>query len=161
MRGVLLTTIFLCYNAFYTLNMKKILTALLLVSSLTSFSQSEIIIGQYFLKLGNEKHQIEYRLNLKADGTFEFHSYINNQNGIPPIVHKYGKGTWILDDKVVSFLTNKEKDLNEKYTLDFSGSKARFVTKPLRDKTDRVVRTRLKFFESKIFWIEGLDIFKT
>ena len=141
--------------------MKKILSAIFLVSTLTSFSQSDKIIGEYFLELGNEKHQIEYRLNLNSDGTFGFHSYTNNQNGIPPIVHTYGKGTWNVDGKVVSFITNKEKDLDEKHTLDFNGSKARFVTKPSRDKTDRIIKTKLKFFESEIFWIKGLDIFKT
>ncbi|MBQ4915603.1 hypothetical protein J8L85_14200 [Maribacter sp. MMG018] len=141
--------------------MKTILTTLFLISTLTSFSQSDKIIGEYFLELGNGKHQIEYRLNIYSDGTFVFHSYTNNQNGIPPIVHKYGKGTWKLNGEVVSFFTSKENDLDEKYTLNFSDSKARFVTKPSRDKTDRIIKTRLKFFESEIFWIKGLDIFKT
>jgi len=66
-----------------------------------------------------------------------------------------------VDGKVVSFITNEEKDFDEKYTLDFNASKARFITKPSRDKTDRIIKTRLKFYESEIFWIEGLDIFKT
>ncbi|MFS4493881.1 hypothetical protein [Maribacter sp. 2308TA10-17] len=141
--------------------MKRIFIVTFLVSTLASFSQSDKIIGEYFLELGNEKHQIEYRLNLHSDGTFEFHSYVNSKKTMPPIVHKYGKGTWNLDDKVVTFVTSKERDLDEKHTLDFSGSKARFITKPSRDKTKRVIKTRLKFFESEIFWIDGLEIFKT
>ena len=143
------------------MKVKRILTAIFLVSTLISFSQSDNIIGEYFLELGNEKHQVEYRLNLNSDGTFEFHFYTSNQNGIPPVIHKYGKGTWNINDKVVSFFTNKEKDLDEKHTLDFSGSKARFVTESPRDKTDRIIKTRLRIFDSEIFWIKGLDIFKT
>ncbi len=141
--------------------MKRILTAIFLISTLTLCAQTDKIVGEYFLELGNEKHHIEYRLNINSDGTFYFHSYTNSQKGIPPIVHKYGKGTWSADGKIVSFVTNKEKDLDEKHTLDFSASKARFITKPLRDKTDRIIKTRLKFYESEIFWIEGLDIFKS
>lgn len=141
--------------------MKRILTTIFLVSALTTFSQVNKIMGEYLFEFKNEKHQIEYKLTLNLDGTFKFHSYTNHQNGIPSIVHKYGKGTYTLDGKVVSFITNKENDLDEKHTLDFSGSRARFITKPSRDQTDRIIKTRLKFFESEIFWIEGLDIFKT
>ena len=141
--------------------MKRFLTAICLISALTLCSQTDKIIGEYFIELGNEKHKIEYRLNLNSDGSFNFHSYTNNQNGVPQIVHKYGKGTWSVDGKVVSFVTDKDKYLDEKYTLDFSASKARFITKPSRDKTDRIIKTRLKFYESEIFWIKGLDIFKT
>ena len=149
-----------CCTAFKFIKMKRIFIAIFLIGTMTSFSQSEKIFGNYFLMLGNEKHQIEYKLNLNSDGSFVFHSYTNNQNGIPPITDKYGKGMWILDGKVISFITDKEKDLDEKHTMDFSNSKARFITKPSRDKTDRMIKDRLKFFKSEIFWIEGLDIFK-
>lgn len=99
-------------------------------------------------------------MNLNQYGTFTFHFYSNIKAGIPQIVHKYGKGTWSVDGKVVSFNTDNEKDIDEKHTLDFSDSKARFITKPSRDKTDRIIKTRLQFFESKIFWIERMKIFK-
>jgi hypothetical protein len=119
------------------------------------------LAGAYFFQAGNkEKHLIEYKLTLNQDGTFFFHSYINHTFGIPWEENTYGKGNWSTDGKVVSFFTDKEKDLDEKHTLDFSNSKAHFVTKPARDKTDRVIKTKLTFFKSEIFWIEGLDIFK-
>ncbi len=146
---------------FDSVAMKRFLITIFLISTFTLYSQADKITGKYFLELGNEKHQIEYRLNINSDGTFDFHSYSNNKNGIPPIVHKYGKGTWSADGKVVSFLTNNEKDLDDKHTLNFSASKARFITKPSRNKTDRIIKTRLKFYESEILWIKGLDIFKT
>ena len=143
------------------MGMKNIITLLFVLSCLTAFSQSNTISGEYYLQIGTEeKHLIEYRLILHQDGTFIFHSYRNHKNGIPWEENKYGKGNWSADGKVVSFFTDKEKDLDEKHTLDFSNSKARFVTKPSRDKTDRVIKTRLLFFQSEIFWIEGLNIFK-
>ncbi len=141
--------------------MKLRMTILLLICNWTLFSQSDNLVGDYYLQAGNkEKHLIEYKLTLNHDGTFFFHSYRDHKNGIPWEENKYGKGNWSADGKVVSFFTDKEKDLDEKHTLDFSNSKARFVTKPSRDKTDRVIKTRLLFFESEIFWIEGLNIFK-
>ena len=127
---------------------------------MTVFSQTEEIVGNYFRKLGNEQHQIEYRLTLNSDGTFQFHSYTNHEKGNPPIVNQYGKGNWIADGKVFSFFTDKNLDLDDNNTLDFNHTKARFITKSARDKTDQIVETRLKFFESKIFWIKGLEIFK-
>ncbi|MEY8022178.1 hypothetical protein AB8P51_15195 [Muriicola sp. SD30] len=141
--------------------MKVITSILLLLSSITLFSQTENIIGEYFFHAGEKgKHMIEYTLTLNQDGTFIFHSHRNHKNGIPWEENKYGKGSWSLDGKVVSFVTNEQRDLDEKHTLDFSNSKARFITKPLKDKTDRVIKTRLQFFESEISWIERLEILK-
>ena len=141
--------------------MKSSIIIVFLLFCFTSFSQSEELFGEYYLQAGNEKvHLIEYTLTMNSDGTFFFHSYNYHKKGIPWQAHKYGKGKWSLDGKVVSFFTHKERDLDEKYTLDFSNSKARFITKPLRDKTDRVVQTRLQFIESEISWIERLKILK-
>ncbi len=140
--------------------MKKKFTIIFLISTLISFSQSDKISGEYFLNFGDEEHLVERKLNLNTDGTFTFHNYSNVKAGIPQIVHKYGKGTWITDGKVISFYTDNKKDVDEKYTLDFSDSRARFITKPSRDKTDRIIKTRLQFFESKIFWIKRMEIFK-
>jgi hypothetical protein len=141
--------------------MKLIISTLLLISHLTLFSQSNNFDGDYYRALGKEGvHFIEYKLTLNQDGTFIFHSYSNNKQRIPPEVNKYGTGKWIAKGKVITFLSNKQKDFDEKYTLDFNNSKARFVTKHPRDKTDRIIKTKLQFFESEIFWIETIDIFK-
>ncbi|WP_375325363.1 hypothetical protein [Flagellimonas sp. GZD32] len=140
--------------------MKKIFFAIFFISGLTVFAQSDKVVGDYFVDFGNEQHQIEYRLTLNLDGTFLFHSFNNNKKGNPPIVNTYGKGTWSLDEKVVSFLTDENLDLDKNQSLDFNGTKARFISKPERDKTDRVIKTRLQFFDSKIFWVKGLEIFK-
>ncbi len=141
--------------------MKVITSILLLLASITLFSQTDNVVGEYFRSTGNTgDHLIEYKLTLREDGTFHFHSYENHQRGISWKRNKYGKGNWRMDGKIVSFITDKEKDIDEKYTLDFSNSKARFITKPERDKTDRKIETKLQFFESEIFWIERLKILK-
>ncbi len=52
--------------------------------------------------------------------------YKNNSGIITkPKVNKYGKGNWNEDGKVISFFSDKEKDFDEKYTLDSSNSRAR------------------------------------
>ena len=141
--------------------MKLTITALLLIFNLTLFAQSKQIVGDYTRSLGEEgKHIIEYKLNLNEDGTFEFHSYSKIQGGTPPEVNKYGKGKWSVKNNVVTFSSNKKEDLNSKYTLDFSNSTARFITKNPRDKTDQIIKTRLTFLDSKMFWLKGIDIFK-
>ncbi len=141
--------------------MKLRTTLFLLICSLPLFSQSDSPAGDYYLQIGDKAiHWIEYKLTLNQDGTFLFHSYTNHKNGIPWEENKYGKGNWSADGTVVSFFTDKEKDLDQQDVLDFRNSKAHYITKPARDKTDRVIKSRLTFFKSGIFWIKGLDIFK-
>lgn len=141
--------------------MKIIITTLLLFTNLTLFAQSNNFTGDYMRSLGEEgKHVIEYKLTLNQDGTFLFHSYSKIQGGIPPEVNKYGKGKWSSKDNIITFSANKQEDFNDQYTLDFNKTTARFVTKNVRDKSDRVVKTRLTFVETEIRWLERLDIFK-
>jgi hypothetical protein len=141
--------------------MKLLLTTLLLIFSVTVFAQSTGFTGDYnrtITTTGND--MFDYKLTLNPDGTFLFHYYSKIKNGIPPEVNKYGKGKWSTKDNVITFSSNKQEDFDEKYTLDFNNSKARFITKNPRDKSDRIVKTKLAFVESEISWIQRLDIFK-
>ncbi len=141
--------------------MRLFFFTLILITNLNLFSQSNSFDGDYYRSLGKKgTHFIEYKLTLNQDGTFIFHSYSNNKQGVPPEGNKYGKGNWVAQGNVVTFSSNKQKDFDEKYTLDFNNSKARFVTKHPRDKTDRMIKTKLQFFQSEIFWIETIDMFK-
>ena len=141
--------------------MKLIITTLLLIFNLTLFAQSNQFAGDYTRSLSDEgKHIIEYKLTLNQDGTFVFHSYTKIQGGIPPEVNKYGQGKWTSKDNLITFSSNKKEDFDEKYTLDFNKCTARFVTKNPRDKSDKIVKTRLTFLESGISWLQRLDIFK-
>lgn len=140
--------------------MKLIITALLLILKLNLFAQSNQFAGDYTRSLSSENHKIEYKLTLNPDGTFEFHSYSNIQGGTPQESNKYGKGKWSEKDNLISFSSDKKTDLDQKYTLDFSHSTARFVTKNPRDKSDKIVKTKLQFLESEILWMRRIDIFK-
>ena len=142
--------------------MKQITTILFLIFNLTLFAQSNQFTGEYQRTLSDTetKSVIEYKLTLNQDGTFVFHSYSNIKGGVPPEANKYGKGKWTSKDNLISFSANKQEDFDEKYTLDFNKSIARFVTKNPRDKSDKIVKTRLTFLESGIFWMERLDVFK-
>lgn len=141
--------------------MRVLLTFLILVSSLTTFAQTNKVIGDYKLAIETtDNNAFEYQLTLSQDGTFSFHYYSKIKNGTPPEVNKYGKGKWTVENNLISFFADKQKDIDEKNTLDFSNSKARFITKSPRDKTDQIIKTRLQFLKSEIFWMARIEIFK-
>ena len=142
--------------------MKVIFTILILVSSLTSFSQTDKVIGDYKLAIEttDKNNAFEYQLTLSQDGTFSFHYNSKMKQGTPTEVNKYGKGKWTVENNVISFFSDKQKDIDEKNTLDFTNSKARFITKSPRDKTDQIIKTRLQFLKSEIFWMARIEIFK-
>lgn len=141
--------------------MKLILAILIFIFNHTLSAQSNQIVGDYTRSLSEEgKHIIEYKLTLNQDGTFVFHSYSKLQGGTPPEVNQYGKGKWSTKDNLITFSSDKKEDFDEKYTLDFNNSKARFVTKNPRDKSDKIVKTKLQFLESGIHWMQKIDIFK-
>lgn len=141
--------------------MKLLLTTLLVLFNLTTFAQSNGFAGDYNRTLNTtENDMFDYKLTLNQDGTFLFHYYSKIKNGIPTEVNKYGKGKWTAKDNVITFSSNKQEDFDKKYTLDFNTSKARFVTKNPRDKSDRIIKTKLTFVESEIPWMQRIDIFK-
>ena len=141
--------------------MKILITTFLLIFNLTLFAQSNNFAGDYARSLSEGgKYIIEYKLTLNQDGTFVFHSYSKMQGGRPPEVNKYGKGKWSAKDNMITFSTNKQEDFDEKYTLDFNNSAARFVTKNPRDKSDKIVKTRLAFVASEIPSMQRIDVFK-
>lgn len=141
--------------------MKTLFTFLILMASLTSFAQSGTITGDYALSLpSNQGDLIEYKLTLKEDGSFEFHYYLNIKQRIPSTINQYGKGTWKVKDNVVSFLSDKQNDFDEKHTLDFTATKARFLTKSPRDTSDKLVKTQLRFLKSEIPFMERVDLLK-
>jgi hypothetical protein len=141
--------------------MKLLITTLLLISNFALFAQSNQFSGEYTRSLSEEgKHIIEYKLTLNQDGTFLFHSYTKMQGGRPSEVNKYGKGKWVAKDNMITFSSDKKEDFDTKYTLDFNNSTARFITKSPRDKSDKIVKTKLQFLESEIGWMKRIDIFK-
>jgi hypothetical protein len=132
--------------------MKVLFMILILVSGLTSVEQTDKVIGDYKLSIETtDNNAFEYQLSLSQDGTFSFHYYSKMKHGTPPEVNKYGKGKWTVENDLISFFSDKQKDIDKKNTLDFTNSKARFITKSPRDKTDQIIKTRLQFLKSEIF----------
>ena len=141
-------------------NMKKLIfIACILAYSKAIFSQSESIQGTYQLEHKGSNADLKRTLILNADGTFLFHNYENHDGGIPPEKNSFGKGTWTSENKVIYFY-NSSSDIDQKHTLNFNNSKARFNSKSPRDKSNRAVITSIRFFESDIFWIKGMTLIK-
>ena len=141
--------------------MKNIFTFLILLINLTLSAQKDKVIGEYKLTLETKTDDIfKYELTLNSDGTFAFHYYSNIKFGIPPEKNYFGKGHWTIENDIVSFISDKKNDVDEKYTLDFSDSKARFITKSPRDKSDRIIKTKLQFLKSEIPWMSRIEILK-
>ncbi len=139
--------------------MKHILSFLILIFSLSLCAQSKEHVGEYRSKHVGENHLMENNLTLNQNGTFLFHHYDRISNGIPPERNFYGKGTWISKDKLIFFSADKN-DVNESHVLDFNNSKARFISKLPRDKSAKVVKTAIRFYESDIFWMTGITLIK-
>ncbi|WP_425076509.1 hypothetical protein [Psychroserpens sp. S379A] len=137
--------------------MKYLFCLTLLLSGVITNAQD--IAGTYQLHSSSSDHELKRTLTLNADGTFEYYNFRWLKSGIPPETHTYGKGTWTQNKKIIVFST-EASDLDDKFTLDFNGTKARFISKSPRDKSDRVIETSIRFYESEIFWIKGMTVVK-
>jgi hypothetical protein len=141
--------------------MNKIIFIFLVAITSSVYSQTKEYTGIYKRHFDiNGEGTIEYLLDLKPDGTFTFHNYrkISAKN---PEENQYGKGTWKIEkDNVLYFYTNKENDLDKKHTLNFTNTKARYITKSPRDTSTKEVKNHLRFYESEIPWIKGNKLFR-
>ena len=135
--------------------MKKLFLLLFVTLNFGGNAQTETYAGIYTFYVKALKGEIiDYQLQLNYDNTFLFKSYINNNTNE---YYKNGKGTWKVENKIIKFTTEKT-DLDEKHTLNFSGSTARLIKKSPRDTSEKVVPTSLQFYKSEIFWIANLKL---
>lgn len=102
---------------------------------------------------------IKWTLSLNTDGTFLYHFLRDISREANPEENLYGKGTWAANGKIVAFRA-KPSNFDQEFTVNLNNSKARYITKSARDKSDKVVKTALRFYESETFNIEGLQLFK-
>lgn len=122
--------------------------------SLTAQTTVDEVSGVYEMRIDATNALIIDTLTLNSDGTFVFHEYDKHEKGIPPERNKYGKGKWKLEKNIILMSTDKN-DLDTKHTLNFNNSKARYISKSPRDKSDREISTSIKFYDSEIFWMKG------
>lgn len=139
--------------------MKQFLIIIFFSLSINSAAQSDPIFGSYEKKFEATNNLIIYKLTLNADGTFTFHSYSYIDQKIEPKDENlYAKGTWKSEKNLIIF-SSGSNDFDEKHTLDFNNTKARFITKSPRDKSDREIKTSLLFYESDS-WLTGNTLVK-
>lgn len=140
--------------------MKQLLLLLFASINLGIKTQNNEYVGTYEYYFNNAKEDlIQYELQLNVDQIFTFHFYRNIVCSICKEENSYGKGTWKVENKIVYFTTDTT-DLDEKNTLNFTGTTARLIQKSPRDQSVKEVPTALQFYKSKIFWIENLKILK-
>ena len=141
--------------------MKQILLLITISTSITVTAQWEIFTGEY-----NKRYElkdggiIEYRLSLHPDGTFSFHNYRKLTCSMCAEENQYGKGTWTAKKNDIYFFTNKERDVDDIHTLDFTNTKARSNRKSPRNKSSKVNQESIRFYSSEIPWLKGWELFR-
>ena len=139
--------------------MKSLVLLIFTALCLNPSAQTEDYTGTYVLHIdGKDGSILDYSLHLNTDNTFQFSSFqklidIRGEHD----KYNFGKGTWRVENKIIKFSTEKT-DLDEKHTLNFSGSTARLIKKSPRDASEKVVPTSLQFYKSEIFWIANLKL---
>ncbi len=146
--------------------MKNSILLGLLFTSIYAFSQ----VGTYIHHpKNNDGTVIKWTLNLNADGTFQYH-FLRDLSAVSKVNNEENfrcDGTWKLEGKSIIFSSEEVEIVNtnkeghqHKSTLNFNGTKARYITKSPRDTSNRIIKTALLFYESETFHIEGLKLFK-
>ncbi len=137
--------------------MKQFSFSLLVCFVLFANAQNHNLIGESSLKSDLPEGMLKYELKLNSDGSFVFSYYDKIYKRIQKERIQYARGTWKSEKNLVYFFANKS-DVNDKFELNFNYSKARFVAKSPRDRSDKVVKTALLFYESDI--LKGVKLFK-
>ena len=123
-------------------------------------AQTQTLAGDYYLKWECESHQIEYKLSLHEDGTYDLNTYTKDLTGSADVVHNDETGRWTKLDKLLKFFSKVKKGFDEEYTTDLNGSIARFIVATSTDAPEEENKTVLIFDSSKIYCIEGLEFVK-
>ncbi len=136
--------------------MKYLLIIVLSAFSLNLFGQSGTYVREPNLVDGTK---IKWTLTLNPDGTFLYNFFRDVVGELNPEENFYGKGTWKSENKTILFFADKNKDIDETYTKNFNNSKALIKRKHPRDKSDRIIKTSIRFYSSEIMEIPGLELF--
>jgi len=115
--------------------------------------------GSYTISYNTPQGDIRYALILKEDSSFTYHFYRFSKCASCRKENYYAKGKWLIEKKIIYFSSSAD-DMDDTYTLNFNNSKAHFIKKSPRDKTDRVIPEALHFYESEISWVKGMKLLK-
>ncbi|MGC1204402.1 MAG: hypothetical protein WA839_05910 [Flavobacteriaceae bacterium] len=138
--------------------MKQLFLVFLFLTCSKVFSQAGVYVIDHTKDM-IDGSKTKWTLTLNEDGTFLYNFYRNVKGGIPAEENFYGKGTWKVEGKIVSFYA-KPSDVNDEFSVNLNNSKAKYINKSPRDRTDKIVKTALRFYESETSHITGLELFK-
>ena len=100
-------------------------------------------------------------LKLHPNGVFQFDSYNKGlRAGTPAEPSISGRGTWSAINDVIYFATNPDTDIDHNSTLNFNDTKAKLTFESSRDSSNEEAIATLEFFETGIFWINGIELKK-
>lgn len=136
-----------------------VFTFLMLIGIFSLQAQSEKVAGDYYFRDHNGSHIVWYKLTLKPDGTYVFHSYAKLWAGVTEYMHNSGNGRWGVKGNTVLFDAEEEEDFNGQMTVYLNNAKARVVSSVLSDTPD-TKKTKLQFYKSRVPWIEGMEFLK-
>lgn len=140
--------------------MRNHLTLLLLFMSPVIYAQTMAVAGDYYLKWECDSHQIEYKLSIQEEGSYELNTYTTERSSASEVVQQQEEGTWLSEGDVLTFSSKSAKDFDEEYTVNLNGSIARLMPKSPSENTEGKTETVLIFDTSKIYCIEGLEFVK-
>jgi len=138
--------------------MKFLKQLILILLPLLGWGQE--MTGEYEAVYDNSNSYISYNLVLGANGRFNFHFYRKNDCDICVEENQFGQGSWESSGRKLILTADPEKDLDDKFMLNLHDSKAHYIAKNPRDRTDKVALIRLRFYQSRIFWVKGMELFK-
>ncbi len=126
--------------------MKKVITILVLLNSISGFAQIKKYAGLYEKKEKQPSGEIlEVVLELKSNGTFYCTFY---QDQLDYEDDDKGKGKWNIKNDEIQFSSKDGVDINEKYSMDFNNTKA------------VIDGDKLIFKESKMVWPPNVRLTK-
>ncbi|MEJ1223991.1 hypothetical protein [Sediminicola sp. 1XM1-17] len=103
---------------------------------------------------------VKWTVSLSPDGTFLYNFYRKLNCQTCEEENFWGKGNWTAEGKVITIRSDEERDLDSKFTMDFSHTKARLQSKPARSLSNEDIPVELIFYDSPLSVIEGLKLQK-
>lgn len=131
----------------------------LILSTLTTFSQT--IEGTYANKwLSKTGEGIEYILTLQDNGEFTFnHRRMFKEASYNTDVEV--QGTWELKGHLLVLNTNNSLEQHNDIAAKLDSNKARFISVSRRNPDFNMVKPKLQFYKSDVFYANDMELVKT
>ncbi|TKD67231.1 hypothetical protein [Flavobacterium sp. ASW18X] len=125
------------------------------------YGQEVQVIGEYEKNVEtNDGSILVWTVHLKEDSTFLYNFYRKLNCDACKEENFWGKGKWTAKENVITIQSEKEKDLDSIYTMDFSITKARIKSQSKRNLSAKRIPNKLIFYDSPLSLIKGLKLVK-